>query len=108
PLQAQLQRRLHVAADRLAIHSDQPLDRPEPRTVKPDPEHLSNLEHAHLPEGHSSLSDQQTDGDECTGPQTGAGGPRAVQLLARRWSHHWPNRRSHDWPRDGPMPLAKP
>jgi hypothetical protein len=39
----------------------------------------------------------------------GAGGPSGVvPLLADRWSYHWRNPRSHDWRKDGPMPLAEP
>lgn len=55
-VQSQLDRRLHITADRLAIHPHQPLYRPEPRTSEPHPQHFANLEHAYLPEGHRRSS----------------------------------------------------
>jgi hypothetical protein len=76
------------------------------RTVEPDPEHLTNLEHTHLPEGHrrSPISRPVATSAPASRPTQVA---RAVQLLAKKRSHHWPNRRSHDWPRGDPILLAK-
>ena len=51
-LQAGVHRRLDVAADGLAVHPGQPLDRAQSLAPQPEPEHLSHLEHPHLPEGH--------------------------------------------------------
>jgi hypothetical protein len=48
--------RCHVAADRLAVHLRQPLDRTEPFPGQPQPEHLTYLEHTHLPERHDRPS----------------------------------------------------
>ena len=82
-------RRLDVAADRLAVHLRQPLHRPEPLPGQPQPEHLSNLEHTHLPERHGRLLIPLT-GTAASAPLngTGAGGPaKVVPSLALRWSH---------------------
>ena len=51
-LQAGVHRRLDVAPDGLAVDPRQPLDRPQSLAPQPEPEHLSHLEHPHLPEGH--------------------------------------------------------
>jgi hypothetical protein len=45
----------HVAAGRLAVHRPQPLDRAEPLTPQPQPQDLTDLEHANLPECHRHL-----------------------------------------------------
>jgi hypothetical protein len=43
PVQTQHHRRLHVAADRLAVDLGQPLDRAEPLPGQPQPQHFSDL-----------------------------------------------------------------
>jgi len=47
----------HVAVHRLAVHPGQPGDRPEPLAPQPQPQHLTDLEHGHLPERHPATSD---------------------------------------------------
>ena len=53
--QAEPDRGIHIAADRLAVQADQPLDRPDALTAQPQPQHFSNLEHSDLPERHRRL-----------------------------------------------------
>jgi hypothetical protein len=47
-----LDRRRHVTADGLAVDPRQPFHRAQSLAPQPQPEHLSHLEHTHLPEGH--------------------------------------------------------
>ena len=79
---AELDGRLHVTTDGLAIDPGQTLDRPQPFAPEPEPEHLLHLEHGYLPESHRRSSDRISVGGEWTGSATGAGGPPG-------WSHYW-------------------
>jgi hypothetical protein len=79
----------HVAADRLAVQPHQPLDRPDALASQPQPQNLSHLEHANLPERHRRLPNPADRyGGDGTFTGTGAGGPRkVVPSQALGWSH---------------------
>jgi hypothetical protein len=50
--QTPLDGRCHIATHGLAVESRQPLRRPDALATQPQPQHLSHLEHTHLPERH--------------------------------------------------------
>jgi hypothetical protein len=70
-----------VTADRLPVDPGQTLDRSQPFAPDPQPEHLSRLEHEHLPESHRRSSDRFSDGGEWIGSATRRGGrPRGAPI----------------------------
>ncbi len=48
--QARVDRRLDLAADRLAVHPEHPRDLPQAVPAQPEPQDLACLDHRHLPE----------------------------------------------------------
>src|SRR5947209_20083205 len=95
-VQPEFLRRGHITADRLAVQSHQPLDRPQSFAGQPEAQHLTHLEHGHLPIRHRCPpGHRRRERGECTLNGAGAGGPPGgpitgepmVPLLANRWSH---------------------
>lgn len=54
--QARGLRGLHIAARSLAVHPCTAGHHPQPLTLQPAPQHLTNLNHADLPESHPATS----------------------------------------------------
>ena len=97
PVQAQLDRSIDVAADRLAVHPRQLADRPLTLPAQPQPQNFSYFEHTNLPERHAASCGsrrqrrRQAERPRHRNWRTPEGGPitgeRVVPSLATRWSH---------------------
>ena len=87
-------RRLDVSSGRLAVHASPLGGRPQPATIEPPAQHLSNFNHVDLPERHRQRPPRLKtgQGDRTSAPDRSASGHAG-------WSHNWQN--------SGPISLAE-